>query len=133
MTRPALHKTRLQKEKNVTYVDGMLTAVPTANKEIYREMAEQCSKVFRKHGALAYVECWGNDVPEGKLNSMHTAVMREPDETVVLSWVAWPSKEARDAGMKVVFSDPEMPTHMDPMPFDARRMIFGGFEVLVKA
>ena len=117
----------------MTYVDGMMTAVPTANKEIYREMAEQCASVFRKHGALSYVECWGSHVPEGKLNSMHTAVLREPDETVVFSWVTWPSKEVRDDGMPKVFSDPEMPTHMDPMPFDAKRMIFGGFEVLVKA
>ena len=117
----------------MTYVDGMMTAVPTANKEIYREMAEQCASVFRKHGALSYVEGWGSHVPEGKLNSMHTAVLREPDEMVVFSWVTWPSKEVRDDGMPKVFSDPEMPTHMDPMPFDAKRMIFGGFEVLVKA
>ncbi|MCZ0952279.1 MAG: DUF1428 domain-containing protein [Rhodospirillaceae bacterium] len=117
----------------MTYVNGMLAAVPTANKEIYREMADQCSKVFKKHGALTYVECWGDDVPEGKLNSMHTAVLREPDETVVFSWVTWPSKEARDAGMQKVFSDPDMPRHMDPMPFDAKRMIFGGFNALVEA
>jgi len=131
--RPTPHRTRIPEKKNVTYVDGLLTAVPTANKEVYREMAEQCARVFKKHGATSYVECWGDDVPEGKLNSMHTAVLREPDETVVFSWVTWPSKEVRDAGMKVVFSDPEMPVHMDPMPFDAKRMIFGGFEVLVEA
>ena len=67
------------------------------------------------------------------VDGMSTAVLREADETVVFSWVTWPSKEGRDAGMKVVFSDPEMPTHMDPMPFDAKRMIFGGFEALVEA
>ena len=117
----------------MTYVDGLLTAVPTANKEIYREMAEQCARVFKKHGALSYVECWGDNVPEGKVNSMHTAVLREPDETVVFSWVTWPSKEVRDDGMPKVFSDPEMPTHMDPVPFDAQRMIFDVFPVLVEA
>lgn len=117
----------------MTYVNGMLAAVPAANKEIYRDMAEQCAKVFKKHGALSYVECWGDDVPDGKVNSMHTAVLREPDETVVFSWVTWPSKEVRDAGMQKVFSDPDMPRHIDPMPFDGKRMIFGGFEALVEA
>ena len=122
-----------KEENNVTYVDGMLTAVPTANKEIYREIAEQSARVFKKHGALSYMECWGDQVPEGKLNSMYTAVLREPDETVVFSWITWPSRAVRNEGMKKVFSDPEMPSHMDPMPFDAKRMIFGGFEALVEA
>ena len=116
----------------MTYVDGMLTAVPTANKKIYREIAEQAGNVFMKHGALSYFECWGDDLPEGKVNSMHTAVLRKPDETVVFSWVTWPSKEARDAGMQKVFGDPEMPSHTDQMPFDGKRMIFGGFEALVE-
>ena len=117
----------------MTYVDGMLTAVPTANKEIYRKLATQSAKVFKKHGALSYMECWGDNVPEGKLNSMHTAVLRKPDETVVFSWVTWASKADRDAGMQKVFSDPEMPSHMDSMPFDSKRMIFGSFEALVEA
>lgn len=117
----------------MTYVDGMLSAVPTANKDIYRELAEQSARVFKKHGAQSYMECWGDQVPEGKVNSMHTAVLRKPDETVVFTWVTWPSKEARNAGMQKVFSDPEMPSHTDPMPFDAKRMIFGGFEALVEA
>ncbi len=117
----------------MTYVDGMMAAVPTANKEIYREHSAKAARVFKRHGALSYMECWGDEVPEGKNNSMHTAVMRKPDETVVFSFVTWPSKDARNAGMPKVMSDPEMPSGMESMPFDPKRMIFGGFEVLVEA
>ena len=117
----------------MTYVDGMIAAVPAANKEDYREHAEQAAAVFKEHGARSLVECWGDDVPEGKVNSMHTAVMREPDETVVFSWITWPSKAVRDAGMQKVMTDPRMQPDVNPMPFDGKRMIFGGFEMIVDA
>lgn len=115
------------------YVDGFVLAVPTANREAYRRHAEDAAVVFKAHGALSLVECWGDAVPEGKVNSMHTAVLRRPDETVVFSWITWPDKAARDAGMAKVFADPRMPASMDAMPFDGTRMIFGGFETIVNA
>lgn len=115
----------------MTYVDGFLLAVPTENREAYRRHAEEAAKVFRDHGALSLVECWGDDVPEGKVNSMHTAVLRKPEEAVVFSWITWPSKTVRDAGMAKVMEDPRM--KMEGMPFDGKRMIYGGFEMIVDA
>lgn len=112
-------------------LDGFLLAVPTANKDAYRQHAEEAAVVFKEHGALGLVECWGDEVPEGTINSMHTAVLREPDETVVFSWITWPDKATRDAGMQKVFADPRMQGSMQAMPFDGKRMIFGGFEILV--
>ena len=111
----------------MTYVDGFVAAVPTANREAYRRHAESASVVFKEHGALTVVECWGDDVPEGKLTSFPMAVQRQPDETVVFSWITWPSRQARDEGMKKVMADPRMKPDPDGMPFDGKRMIFGGF------
>ena len=115
------------------YVDGFVLAVPTANKEAFCRHAADAAVVFKACGALSVVECWGDDVPEGKLNSMHTAVMRKADETVVFSWVSWPDKAARDAGVAKVMADPRMSPEHNPMPFDGKRVIFGGFEALVNA
>ena len=121
-------------ETNGTYVDGFLLAVPTANKEAYRQMAEAAAEVFKEHGALSLVECWGEDVPEGKLNSFHTAVLREPEESIVFAWITWPSKAVRDAAMKKnMMEDPRMQAWENKIPFDGKRMIFGGFEVIVNA
>lgn len=114
----------------MSYVDGMLCAVPTANKRDYLEHARFAAALFEKHGAVALAECWGDDVPEGQTNSMHTAVMRKPDETVVLSWIVWPSKAVRDEAWEKVRNDPDMIAHA--MPFDGQRMIFGGFETLLE-
>ncbi len=86
--------------------------------------------VFKEHGATRVVECWGDDVPDGKVTDFKRAVNAEAGENVVFSWVVWPSKEARDAGNKKIMDDPRMKMHED-MPFDGRRMIFGGFSVLV--
>lgn len=116
----------------MTYVDGFVAAVPTANREIYRNHAEAAGAVFKEHGALRFVECWGDDVPEGKLTSFPMAVKRQPDETVVFSWVVWPSRQARDDGMKKVMADPRLQPDTNPMPFDGKRLIYGGFEVLVE-
>ena len=117
----------------MAYVDGFVLAVPTANREAYRKMAEAAEPVFKKHGALALVECWGDDVPEGKLTSFPMAVKCAPDETVVFSWILWPSRAVRDAGNKAAMEDlskmPEMT--VDKMPFDGKRMIIGGFEVIL--
>lgn len=113
------------------YVDGFVVAVPTANKAKYRQVAEQAAAVFKEHGALKVVECWGDDVPEGKVTSFPMAVKRQPDETVVFSWIVWASREARDRGMKAAMSDPRLQPDAQPMPFDGQRMIYGGFEVIV--
>ncbi len=115
------------------YVDGYVIAVPTANREAYRQMAIVGARVFKRHGALAVTECWGDEVPAGKLTSFPMAVKCQPDETVVFSWVIWPSKEVHDVGMKKAMEDPEFDGFANNMPFDGKRMIFGGFEVLLEA
>jgi uncharacterized protein YbaA (DUF1428 family) len=120
-------------ENDMNYVDGFVAAVPTANKQAYREHAERCAAVFKDHGALAAIECWGDDVPDGKLTSFPMAVRKQPDETVVFSWLVWPSREVRDAGMKKVMADPRMRPEANPMPFDGQRLIHGGFSVLLDA
>lgn len=113
------------------YIDGFVAAVPTANREAYRKHAEAAAVVFKEHGALKLVECWGDDVPDGKLTSFPMAVKKQADETVVFSWIAWPSRAARDAGMKKVMDDPRIKPDVNPMPFDGKRLIYGGFSVLV--
>ncbi|MBL8347712.1 MAG: DUF1428 domain-containing protein [Rubrivivax sp.] len=115
----------------MSYVDGMVCAVPTANRDAYEKYAKGLAPLFRQHGALAVVDCWGDDVPEGTLTSFPMAVKREPHETVVFSWVLWPSREVRDAGWKTLMDDPRMKPEHNPMPFDGKRMIYGGFETLV--
>jgi len=117
----------------MTYVDGFVAAVPTANRETYRRHAEAAAVVFKEHGALRLVECWGDDVPAGKLTSFPMAVKAQPDETVVFSWITWPSREARDAGMQKVMADPRVKPESNPMPFDGKRLIYGGFSVIVDA
>jgi uncharacterized protein YbaA (DUF1428 family) len=113
------------------YIDGFVAAVPTANRDAYRRHAEAAAVVFKEHGALRLVECWGDDVPDGKLTSFPMAVKKQPDETVVFSWITWPSREARDAGMQKVMADPRIKPEVNPMPFDGKRLIYGGFSVIV--
>ena len=113
------------------YIDGFVAAVPTANRDAYRKHAEAAAVVFKEHGALRLVECWGDDVPDGKLTSFPMAVKKAANETVVFSWIAWPSREVRDAGMKKVMADPRVKPEVNPMPFDGKRLIYGGFSVLV--
>lgn len=117
----------------MNYVDGYVLAVPTAKKEDYRRIADHAAKVFKDHGALAVAECWGDDVPEGKVTSFTMAVQRKPDESVVFSWVSWPDRAARDRGMKLFMEDPRIKDTMKDMPFDGQRMIFGGFQQIVSA
>jgi uncharacterized protein YbaA (DUF1428 family) len=114
------------------YIDGFVCAVPTANREVYRKHAAEAGVVFKENGALRMVECWGDDVPEGELTSFPMAVKRKPDETVVFSWIAWPSKQAREEGMKKAMADPRLQPDRNPMPFDGKRLIYGGFEVLLE-
>ena len=115
----------------MTYVNGMIAAVPAANKQAYLDMAKSAAAVFKEHGALAVVENWGVDVPEGKKTSMPMAVQKKDDEVIVFSWITWPSKEVADAGMKAAMGDPRMPSPANPMPFDGSRLIFGGFETIL--
>jgi uncharacterized protein YbaA (DUF1428 family) len=117
----------------MSYVDGFIAAVPTANREAFRKHAADAAVVFKELGALHVVECWGDDVPDGKVTSFPMAVKKKEDETVVFSWIVWPSRQARDEGMKKMMADPRMQPEANPMPFDGKRLIFGGFQVLVEA
>ena len=115
----------------MNYVDGFVIAVPTARREDFRAHAAAAAEVFRECGALRVVECWGNDVPHGRLTDMHMAVQAKPDETIVFSWIEWPSKEVRDAGMAKVMTDPRVQPDVNPIPFDGKRMIYGSFVPIV--
>jgi len=117
----------------MSYVDGFVLAVPTENKEKYIEHAKQCAEVFKSNGAIKLVECWGDDVPQGEVTSFPMAVQCKDNETVVLSWIIWPSKEARDSGMEKCMQDPVFQADNNPMPFDGKRMIFGSFQMIVES
>jgi uncharacterized protein YbaA (DUF1428 family) len=117
------------KAERAGYVDGCLIAVPKANKDAYREMADKHAVVLKEYGATRTVDCWGDDVPDGKVTDYKGAVKAKPDEVVVFSWVEWPSKEARDKGWEAAQKDPRM-TDLK-MPFDGQRVIFGGFAPLL--
>ncbi|XWN33618.1 MAG: DUF1428 domain-containing protein [Devosia sp.] len=118
----------------MTYVDGIVLAVPTANKDTYLAFAEKVAATFKKHGATALIECWGDDVPDGEIKSFPMAVKLEKDETVVFSWITWPDKATRDAGNKNVMAEMEEAGFSpDDNPFDGKRMIFGGFQTIVEA
>ncbi|MBL0077278.1 MAG: DUF1428 domain-containing protein, partial [Rhodocyclaceae bacterium] len=101
-----------------------------ADKQKYLDHAQIAATVFKEHGALKVVECWGDDVPEGKLTSFPLAVKCEPHETVVFSWIVWPSREVRDAGFAKVMTDARLESA--EMPFDGKRMIFGGFQTILE-
>ena len=111
----------------MTYVEGFVLAVPAANKEIYRQHAAEAALLFKEFGATRLVECWGDDVPDGKLTDFRRAVQAKDDEVVVFSWIEYPSKEARDATHEKSMADPRMRAIGEQMPFDGKRMIFGGF------
>ena len=115
----------------MTYVDGFVLAVPKANRDACKKVAEEAASIFKEHGALKLVECWGDDVPDGEVTSFPMAVKCEEDEAVVFSWIVWPSRGARDEGNRKVMADPRMRHSMSDMPFDTKRMIFGGFATIV--
>jgi uncharacterized protein YbaA (DUF1428 family) len=114
-----------------SYVDGFVAPVPAGRKDAYRAMAEKMAAAFRRHGTSRVVEAWGDDVPDGKLTDFKGAVQAEEGEIVVFSWTEWPSKEARDEGWKKVMADPDMQPDPANMPFDGKRMIYGGFAPLI--
>ncbi|MEI7871230.1 MAG: DUF1428 domain-containing protein [Alphaproteobacteria bacterium] len=107
------------------YIDGCLVPVPAGNKEAYRDMAAKSAALFKEYGATRVVEAWGDDVPDGKVTDYKGAVKATGDEKVVYSWIEWPSKEVRDEGWKKIMADSRM--HQGGMPFDGKRMIYGGF------
>ncbi|TAJ35727.1 MAG: DUF1428 domain-containing protein [Reyranella sp.] len=113
------------------YVDGYLVPVPAGNKEAHREMAAKAAALFKEFGATRVVEAWGDDVPDGKVTDFKGAVKATPDEKIVYSWVEWPSKAVRDEGWKKMMADERMKNH--DMPFDGKRMIYGGFAPILDA
>jgi uncharacterized protein YbaA (DUF1428 family) len=115
----------------MSYVDGFVAAVPSANRDAYRRHAEVAASVFKEHGALSVTECWGSDVPEGEVTSFSKALHRKDNETAVLAWIIWASRSARDEGMKKASGDARLQNI--EMPFDGKRAILGGFDVIVEA
>ncbi|MBA4800283.1 MAG: DUF1428 domain-containing protein [Euryhalocaulis sp.] len=115
------------------YVDGMLVAVPTANRGAYQEMALKAAKVFQEYGANRVVETWSDDVPDGKVTDFRRAVKAKDGEDVVFSWIEWSSKEARDEAWPKMMEDERMKPDHHAMPFDGMRMIYGGFAPIVEA
>jgi uncharacterized protein YbaA (DUF1428 family) len=113
------------------YIDGFVTAVPVANKQAFIDHAKKGDSVFIEYGASRVLECWGDDVPKGKQTDFHRAVQAKDDEVVLFSWIEWPDKATRDAAMPKVMADPRMDPKKNPMPFDGKRMIFGGFTPVV--
>jgi len=116
----------------MSYVDGFLLAVPKAKLDDYKKLAQKGGAVWMEHGALAYVECIGDDVPYGELTSFPRAVQAKEDELVIFSWVVYASRESRDAVMAKVMADPRMDADWQAMPFDGKRMIFGGFKPFIE-
>lgn len=115
----------------MSYVDGFVCAVPTDKRNEYREHAEKAAQLFKKCGAERVVETWGNEVPDGEVTSFPMAVKCEGNETVVFSWVMWPSKAIRDEGWARFMKDPICNQNQNPMPFDGKRLIYGGFETIL--
>jgi len=116
----------------MAYVDGFIVAVPNDHLTEYKKLARKAGKIWREHGALSYVECVADDVPVGKLTSFTRAVKLKDDETVVFSWITYPSRTQRDAINKKVMSDPRLKMDMNNMPFDTKRMIYGGFKTMLE-
>ena len=116
----------------MAYVDGFVVAVPKANIDAYKALARKAGEVWKEHGALGYVECVGDDVPYGKLTSFPRAVQAKEDEIVVFSWIAYTSREQRDAVNAKVMADPRLKSEMSNMPFDGKRMIYGGFQMFLE-
>ena len=118
----------------MAYVDGFIVAVPKKNLAAYKKLSVLCGKVWREHGALDYREWVADDVKVGKLTSFPRAVKKKPDETVVFAWITYKSRAARDKVNARVMADPRLKSAMDASnaPFDAKRLIYGGFESLVK-
>ena len=115
----------------MSYIDGFVIPVPTATKQGFIDHAHAVDKFFIDYGAVRIVECWADDVAEGKVTDFRKAVAATDDESVVFSWIEWPDKATRDAAMTAMTADEAMMTL--PMPFDGKRMIFGGFVPVYEA
>ena len=117
----------------MSYVDGFVLPVPKKNIAAYKKLARKAGKVWMELGALEYVECIADDVKPGKLTSFPQAVKLKKDEVVFFSWIVYKSRRHRDQVMKKVMTDPRITEGMDPknMPFDGKRMFFGGFKPVV--
>ena len=120
----------------MAYIDGFVLAVPTANKQKFINHANEADALCLEFGATRVLECWGDDVPAGKLTDFQRAVQAKPDETVVFSWIEWPDKATRDAAMakmeQMMKTDDRMNPEKNPMPFDGKRLIYGGFAPVVE-
>ena len=114
------------------YVDGFVVPVPKNKLDAYRRMARKAGKVWIEHGALQYTECVADDVKPGKLTSFPQSVQLKDDEVVVFSWIVYTSRKQRDAVNAKVMADPRLPMDAANMPFDAKRMFFGGFKTIVE-
>jgi uncharacterized protein YbaA (DUF1428 family) len=117
----------------MSYVDGFVVPVPKRSLQAYRAMARKAGKVWREHGALQYCECVADDVKWGKRTSFPRSVKQKGSETVWFSFIVYKSRKDRDRVLAKVMKDKRLAPMMDPkgMPFDARRMIYGGFKVVV--
>jgi uncharacterized protein YbaA (DUF1428 family) len=120
----------------MAYIDGFVIAVPVANKQAFIDHARKGDSVFTELGATRVLECWGDDIKDGKLTDFRKAVAAEPDEAVVFSWIEWPDKATRDAAMgrmeELMKTDERMSPEKNPMPFDGKRLIYGGFAPVVE-
>ncbi len=120
----------------MSYIDGFVIAVPTEKKQEYIEHAKLGDSVFMEFGATRIVECWADDVPTGVVTDFRKSVQAKANETVVFSWIEWPDKKTRDAGMSKMMSDDFNDERMDPIknpaPFDGKRLIYGGFSPIVE-
>lgn len=116
----------------MSYIDGFVIAVPTAKKADFIDFATTVDALFKDYGALRVVECWGDDVPTGKVTDFPRAVHAQDDETIVFSWIEWPDKQTRDTALEKMVNDPRMDSKKHPMPFDGARMIYGGFTKVVE-
>ncbi|RYZ10887.1 MAG: DUF1428 domain-containing protein [Comamonadaceae bacterium] len=119
----------------MSYIDGFVLAVPTANKQKFIDHAVTANAVFLEHGAIRVRECWGDEIKAGKQTDFLRSVQAQEDETVCFSWIEWPDKATRDAAMarmEEMMKDPRMDPEKNPMPFDGKRMIYGGFVPVVE-
>jgi uncharacterized protein YbaA (DUF1428 family) len=116
----------------MAYVDGFVLAVPKQQIEAYKEFARKAGEVWKEHGALAVVECIGDDVPYGKLTSFPRAVQAKEDEIVIFAWIVYETRAHRDAVNAKVMADPRLEREMSDMPLDGKRMIYGGFEMFLQ-
>ncbi len=120
----------------MSYIDGFVIAVPTANKQKYIEHARRINPLFKELGATRTMECWGDDIPDGTTTDFRKAVDAKADESIVFAWFEWPDKKTRDRGMErmqeLAQTDQRFDETQHPVSFDGKRMIFGGFETILE-